>query len=143
MVKKNLITCEQFKKRLVDLCVQSGLSGLPHRLRDRHILLKSMVLGMSSKETYTEKEIDEKLKLWLNTVGQSINVDHVTLRRQLIELSYLERNRDGSDYRLCISGPAHTVFEPAVEEVDVYEVITTNKELIEQRKQDYLRQKKK
>ena len=141
-MKKYSITCEQFKKRLSNLCIQSGLTGLPHKLRDRHILFKSMVVGMSSKKTYTEKEIDNKLNLWLDTVGQSMDVDHVTLRRQLIELGYLERNMDGSDYRLCIFGPAHTMFEPAVEEINIYEIITTTRELIEKRKQDYLRRQK-
>ena len=31
------ITTQEFSKRIIDLCVKSGLSGLPRKRRDRHI----------------------------------------------------------------------------------------------------------
>ncbi len=133
------ITCEEFKERLLDLCVHSSLTSLPHRLRDRHILMKSMVLNLSTDQRYTEKEIDERLKLWLATTGCARGLDHVTLRRQLIEHGYLGRERDGSCYWVCSTGGRQALFEPSVEDIDINEVIRTCRELIRQRKEDYLR----
>ena len=134
----NPIPCDQFKKRLVDLCARSGLSVLPRKYRDRQILLKSIVLTLSTEEEYTEREINEKLRLWLRNIGRCLDLDHVTLRRHLVDEGYLERDKDGSRYRVCVSGQSRTMFEPAVEDIDVYEVVRVGEELIEQRKQDYL-----
>ena len=142
-MKSDLVTCDLFKKRLVDLCVQGCLLGWPHKNQDRHILLKSMVLGLDKTVEYTEKEINEKLKSWLANIGASIDLDHVTLRRHLVELKYLERNDDGSCYRVCVSDPNQMMFETAIEDVDVYEVVRANKELIKQKKQNYLQSQKK
>jgi len=133
------ITCDEFKQRLIDLCVHSSLTSLPHRLRDRHILMKSMVLDLSTDQKYTEKEIDERLKLWLATIGCVRSLDHVTLRRQLIEYGYLGRERDGSCYWLCSTGKDQELFEPSVENIDVNEIIRSSRELIHKRKQSYQR----
>ncbi|UCG92907.1 MAG: DUF2087 domain-containing protein [candidate division WOR-3 bacterium] len=140
-MKNKPITCEQFKKRLSDLCVRSGLSGLPRKLQDRHIIMKSVVLTLEAGEEYTEKQIDENLKLWLANIGSSIGLDHVTLRRQLVELKYLERKMDGSRYRVCPSGPGQSMFESGVENIDIYEVIHACRDSIEQKRQEYLRQR--
>ena len=124
------ITCEEFKERLVDLCVHSNLTSLPHRLRDRHILMKSMVLNLSPDQRYTEKEIDEELKLWLATTCCTRGLDHVTLRRQLIEHGYLGRERDGSRYWVCSTGRSQPLFEHSVENIDIDEIIRASRELI-------------
>ena len=142
-MKSDLVTCDLFKKRLVDLCVQGCLLGWPHKNQDRHILLKSMILGLEKSVEYSEKEINEKLKSWLTNIGQSVGLDHVTLRRHLVELKYLERNDDGSYYRVCVYGPNQSMFETTIDDVDAYEVVRVNKELIKQKKQNYLQTQKK
>ena len=38
------LSAEQFSKRLVNLCLRSGLGGMPKDETDQHILLKSAVL---------------------------------------------------------------------------------------------------
>ncbi len=137
-MQDKLITRNEFKQRLAELCVQSGLTSLPHKPRDRHILMKSMVHTLNATQKYAEKEINDKLKFWLKNIGHSIDIDHVTLRRQLVELGYLERNRDGSSYWVATSGPGQTMFESDVEEVDPYEIVRVSRELVEQKKRDYL-----
>lgn len=138
----NPITCDQFKKRLVDLCVRSGLSGFSRKPLDRHVLLKSIVLTLNRAEKYTEGEINENLKRWLAHVGRSIDLDHASLRRQLVDEGYLERDREGSCYRVSDSGRYRTMFEPAVEDVDVLELVRVGRESLEQKKQDYLRRQR-
>jgi hypothetical protein len=40
------ITREYFIKRLIDLCLRSGLSGYPTDIIDQHILFKSAALSL-------------------------------------------------------------------------------------------------
>jgi hypothetical protein len=52
-----------------------------------------------AKRVYTEREVNEILKLW-HTWG-----DHVTLRRELINHQLLTRKSDGSQYRKLPTRP--------------------------------------
>ncbi len=118
-MEKELITAEQFKKRLVTLCLRGGGAGLPRRPRDRQILLKSIVLLMDPEHAYAPAALDELLKSWLAQIGRCCETDHATLRRLLVDEGYLERPPDGRFYRVCTPGPAATDFESAVNGVDV------------------------
>lgn len=75
---------------------------MPRRQRDRQIVLKSIALCLSKDLTYTEQEINAALADWSAAVGHALEVDHVTLRRSLIDERYLERSEDGSLYRLSV-----------------------------------------
>ena len=131
------ITIDEFKKRLVDFCLRSGLLRFPRKLRDRHILLKSVALTMELTAEYTEEQINEMLTSWLREVGRRIRLDHVNLRRLLVDEGYLGRISDGSRYWLSALSRNHPVFEPAVEDIDVYEVVRAGKDLIEMQKRHY------
>ena len=96
------ISATEFKKRLAQLCLTSNSPELPRRQRDRQIVLKSIALCLSKDRAYTEQEINAALASWTAEVGHSLEVDHVTLRRSLIDEKYLERSEDGSLYRLSI-----------------------------------------
>ena len=96
------ISALEFKKRLAQLCLTSHSPEMPRRQRDRHIVLKSIVLRLSKDRSYTEQKINAVLADWINEVAHSLEVDHVTLRRALIDEKYLERSEDGSLYRLSI-----------------------------------------
>ena len=133
----NFITCEQFKERLGILCVTSGQTTFTRRLRDRHILLKSMVLELDATKTYTEQEIDKTLMLWLSTIGEQIEVDYVNLRRLLVDFGYLWRAEDGSFYRVTSTNYDNVVFEPTINNVNHYSIIRKHKILVEQKKRAY------
>ena len=135
------ITVEAFEKRIVELCLQSGSSDLPRRPRDQHILMKSVVLTLDASAEYSESEIDKKLLSWLRNIAPSIGVDHVNLRRVLVDKMYLGRSRDGSRYWVGLHVATHLVFEPEVEDLDIDEVIRKGRDEIEQRKQEYFRQR--
>ena len=92
------LTADQFKKRLAELCLNPGGRGLPRKARDRSILLKSVTLLMG-KQDYTEKELNRLLRKWLEDVGQNLESDHVSLRRELVDTGYVERDSRGSVYR--------------------------------------------
>ena len=131
------VTRQEFCSRLIDLCLNSGMTGLPRRSRDRHILLKSVVLTLSTAKEYTERDVNERLQIWLADIGRSIHLDHVSLRRWLVDEGYLERDSRGSTYRVAVPGQGTEFFEPDINDVDVYEAIGVGMKLKQQRKREH------
>lgn len=132
------ITSEQFTKRLVNLCLRSGLAGLPKDEIDQHILLKSAALLVGESGPRTEKEINEKLQLWLLQVCQIKFFDHVNLRRSLVDMGYLTRNNNGTSYLVAQPGPRPELFDASVDQIDILGTIQSAREEMERRKQAYL-----
>lgn len=113
-----MITLEQFVERVVRLGADRGPRRFPRGAQDREILMKSITLDLDEKVTYTEREVNEHLKRWQREVAPAIETDHVTLRRQLVDHGYLERKRDGSEYR--VGFPAKSVaFAIEIYDVDL------------------------
>ena len=127
--------------RLIDLCLKSGLTGMPRKIRDQHIMFKSVVLTLNKGVDYGERDIDDKLAFWLADIGRSIDTDRVSLRRWLVDTKYLERTKDGSSYKVCFAGPGQRLFALDVENIDVYEAIGVAMKSIEQRKREYTRRR--
>ena len=113
------LTAEQFGKRLVQLCIGSGMSGLPRRYQDQQLLLKSVVLTLNRRLPYTEKQIDLALEDWLTDIAPSIYIDRVNLRRWLVDEGYLERERDGSHYWVGSAVEGDELFDNEIDELDV------------------------
>ena len=132
-----LITRSEFETRLAELCLRSGLTGFPSKKRDQHMLLKSVVLTLNETSQYGEPEVDDRLIFLLSDIAQSIDLDHVSLRRWLVDEGYLERDKSGTVYRVSDAGLRQGMFEPDVDEVDVYESIGASMKLVQQRKEEY------
>lgn len=71
---------------------------LPSRRRDRVIFLHAAARALDEARRYTQKELDAALKEWLGTVARDFDVDHVYVRRLLVEEGLLARTADGSSY---------------------------------------------
>jgi hypothetical protein len=113
-----MISPEEFVERLCLLGADRGPRRFPRRRSDREILMKSIQLLLDSRRTYTEGEVNEVLKTWCRDVAPAIEVDHVTLRRMLVDYGELERTADGGAYR--VGFPARPVaFDLEVDGVDV------------------------
>lgn len=133
------VTRDYFVKRVVQLCLRSGLADLPKNELDRHILYKSAVLGFDPHAIFTEKEVTSQLETWVHDVSQIKIMDGVTLRRYLIDTGYLTRSKDGSEYRVAHPGPQPPFYDADIDSVDVVEEIDNARAEIERRKQAYLR----
>lgn len=112
---------KEFEDRLVAVCI-GGDSSLPRRLRDRHIILASATLWMGPGAIYTEPEINEGLSRWLESGCPSLDLDVTTLRRELVDHLYLDRDDSGSHYSAG-AGPAEWRFEDDVADVDPADVL--------------------
>ena len=118
---------ETFRNRLVELCLSSGMTGLPRNPEDRLLLLRSVVLTLDRDARYNEKQLDDLLISWLTHVGTSITLNHVNPRRRLIDEGLLECTRDGAHYWVVESPTATQLFDASVENCDPYEAIRTGR----------------
>jgi hypothetical protein len=113
-----MISPEEFVERLCLLGADRGPRRFPRRRIDREILMKSVQLLLDSRRTYTEAQMNGVLKEWCRDVAPAIEVDHVTLRRMLVDYGELERTADGRAYR--VGFPARPVaFDLEVDSIDV------------------------
>jgi hypothetical protein len=122
-----MISAEEFVERLSRVGADRGPRGFPRRQRDRDILLKSITLTLDASRTYREREINAALLAWRRDVAPALEVDHVTLRRLLVDHGLLERTADGSRYR--VGFPARAVaFDLAVYDLDLPATVAAYRE---------------
>jgi len=131
------ISVEEFEKRLEAFCLKTTGCGVPRKRRDQHILFASIILILDSEKEYSEKELNEGIKRWLTVIGRTIEIDHVNLRRHLVDELYLTRDPAGKTYNIQ-NIEKLDLFERAISEVDPEIVIENALERRKQRKQQYL-----
>lgn len=107
-----MIGLEEFVDRLCRLGADRGPRRFPRKARDRAILMKSITLGLDAGRSYSEPEINALLQAWNRDVAPAIEIDHVTLRRLLVDHGHLERTPDGRVYRVGFpAGPVAFALE--------------------------------
>ena len=92
------ITASHFKDRLVALIL--GGRDLPKKPMDHHILIFGATLGLEPRRQYSEAALNAELSKWTSLFGGNFNLDHVTLRRFLVDDGYLRRDAAGGSYVL-------------------------------------------
>lgn len=97
-----LITKSQFESRFIPLVIGGG-SLLKKSAEDQHILFLSAALRVEPGRDYREAELNEALKPWCTTFGGGFGLDHVTLRRHLVDEGYLLRDDAGASYTLNVN----------------------------------------
>ena len=117
-----MISPEDFVERLCLIGADRGPRRFPRKLRDREIMIKSIVMLMDSSLTYTEPEINDLLNLWNHDVAPAIQSDHVTIRRLLVDYGHLERTSDGGKYRVGFP-PRPIAFDLEIDEIDLQSTI--------------------
>ena len=97
--------------------LQSGrLKGLPRNPEHLDTMLAVATGGLVRRRPHAESEVNEVLADWLASVRADI--DHVTLRRRMVDCGFLKRTTDGSRYFLNFGRVAGVLGDPAIE-VDV------------------------
>ena len=95
-----MVPIERFRK----LAIKRGLTPgalLDASPEDFNLLLLSLRREFVTARLYNESEINERLKNWLQTVGAMLEVDHVELRRWLVDLAILARDAYGHVYTVA------------------------------------------
>lgn len=132
-----VISREQFARRLADLCLSTGLTGLPRDASSRHVLLRSMVSGFPVESWLAEHEVNCALAKWIE-VSQIPHLDHVSLRRFLVDAGYLTRRADGSAYARVAVPAGQPAFASDVDRLDLHAVLEARRAEIARRKAEYL-----
>ncbi len=131
------ITEAQFRERFVSLYFAG--QDLPKKPLDRQIILISTILGLEPSRTYSEKELNAELQKWVLLFGQRYSVDHVTLRRYLIDERYLVRDNAGNAYQLAAREGMPYTFDATLHHLDLAALIAEAQAARELKKQQYLK----
>ena len=130
------ITDAQFRERFAALYF-SG-QDLPKKPLDRQIVLISAILGLTPQQKYSEAEINAELQKWALSFGRRYSVDHVTMRRYLIDEKYLVRDASGGAYQLGDLAQLPFTFDVTLAGLDLIALIDEAKAARELKKQQYL-----
>ena len=131
------ITAAQFSNRFVALVLSAR--DLPKKALDFNILLYSSVLGLDPGRLYPEGELNAELQRWILEFGGGFGLDHVTLRRYLVDEKYLRRDPAGKSYQLHPDGPRFT-YDPAIRSLDLQRLVAEARQERANRKQQHTRQ---
>jgi hypothetical protein len=131
------ITDSEFRERFGTLYF-SG-QDLPKKPLDRQIVLISAILGLTPQQKYSESEINAELQKWVIAFGKRYSLDHVTLRRYLIDERYLVRDSSGGAYQLGALEQLAYTFDPTLMALDLNVLIDEAKAARELKKQQYLK----
>jgi hypothetical protein len=135
------ITDTQFRERFTSLYF--GGQDLPKKPFDRQIVLISAILGLEHGRQYSEGELNGELQKWVISFGKRYNVDHVTLRRYLIDEKYIKRDSAGTAYQLGDLETLPTTFDVTLFNLDLAALIAVAQAARELKKQQYLQGGKK
>ncbi len=125
----------RFQNRFVAMIL--GGQGFPRKELDRHILFLSATLGLDPERRYSERELNDELHKWTTRFGGPVNLDHVSLRRFLVDERYVQRDSAGQSYRLTTTGWPYT-FDPSIEALDLEALIDEARAARELKKKHYL-----
>ena len=133
-MSERIIQTAEFEERLAAICLGGAGSAFPRRLRDRHILYRTIIQSLDPSKKYTEDQVNDVLRRWLLDVGTCLDIDHVTLRRYLIDEMYLTREASGTAYVVNSAGRAIVEFEESVAAIDPATVIQSARDRAAERK---------
>ena len=129
------IDTSQFKNRFAPMILNG--QGFPKKALDRHILFISATLGLDPQRRYTERELNDELRTWTMCFGNPVNLDHMSLRRFLVDDHCVHRDSAGQSYRLATTGWPYT-FDPSTRALDLEALIDEARAARELKKQQYL-----
>jgi hypothetical protein len=91
---------ESTRKALQRLLANGPLTAMPKRPKDAELLLGLAASRFEARLTYGEHEVNELLQAWLDTISAPYGIDHVSLRRYLVDAKFMVRDASGSTYRV-------------------------------------------
>ena len=89
--------------RFAALAVRRGLSpGVMHAANpgDFALVLAAAACAFDAAREYRERDVNDALRAWLAGTGAMLDVDHVELRRWLVDTGVLARDGFGRAYTL-------------------------------------------
>ena len=113
---------------------------LPKQNADQLVLMGAAALGLDPARHYDEKGLNTALADWLHTFSRPGGLDHVSLRRYLIDFRFVARESDGSAYWVDRAELAQE-FEPPIFELDPKDIVQQVKDEQATRRRQWLAKK--
>lgn len=98
------------------------LNNLPRRRGDLEILLALAASQLRGKGPLSEAQVNQVLKDWLGSFTSPYAVDHVTIRRYLVDFRLVDRNREGSTYEV-IDENVDAIVDPSAQRIEPEHVL--------------------
>ena len=95
------VTREEAESVLRRLLANGKLTLLPKRPRDQEIVAALAAARFEPGAACGEAQVNGMLAAWLETISEPMGIDHVTMRRMLVDLRLLLRTTTGSSYALA------------------------------------------
>jgi hypothetical protein len=117
--------------RFVVLAVRHNLSLGALRssnTQDFALMLAAAARAIAPDREHTEREINDILREWLANAGSMLAVDHVELRRWLVDTRVLDRDGFGRAYRRGSPDPDVHAFIAAIGDADLGQVAQAARE---------------
>ena len=106
------ISAQEFADRFITLCARGGAGReLPRKRRDRWILYRSIQTRLFDEHPLHEREVTARIQDWLMEPGRDFAADAVTLRRELVDEGFLERDGYGREYKVSRAHERNVRFE--------------------------------
>jgi hypothetical protein len=107
------VTADQYRSRLAALLGSGGLTtGFPRKRRDLMIILHAVASRFSPGEELSETDATGRIGGFLMLAAPGWKMDRATLRRALIDEGFLDRDADGTRYRLSDRHLRQVQFDP-------------------------------
>ena len=91
---------EIIHKALRRMLSNGPLTAVPKRREDEELLLRLTAARFEPGREYREPEVNDLLEAWLAPFVEPYGIDHVTMRRALVDARLLRRDTAGAIYRL-------------------------------------------
>ena len=114
------VTREQFVRRFPMLVLEQR--KFPKKRESILTLLVSAMLEIDVGRQLTEAAVNDKLQTWADAYGNALGFDRVTVRRLLVDESYLHRDRPGTTYVLRARSPRFG-YDWSIRSLDLRELV--------------------
>jgi len=108
---------KQQAERVLRRLLKGGImKRLPRNRKDAEILLALAASYLDPQSRYSESEVNQLLREWMEDFTCPIAMDHVTVRRYLVDFNFLLRDQPGSWY-ITNQTIINKVIEPAARSI--------------------------
>lgn len=134
-----MISQSQYEASIAKTFASGSSLDYPRKPQDRIVFLGALSISLMQRELYSEPELNEAIADWLQSFDAATTLDHVTLRRYLVDAGYLLRDEAGLHYsvdRAALSAE----FEETVLSLDALKIAQQARAEREARRQAYVGQ---
>jgi len=91
---------DETHRALKRMLANGPLTAVPKRPADQQLLVELAATQFDPDRVYREGEVNDTLIAWIETFCEPDGIDHVTLRRMLVDSRLMTRTSSGSTYQV-------------------------------------------